>query len=382
MRCSGTSTTLDVRPEWSERELRHKVKSADERLGQRGYLADAPPEAWSRIYDRTPPWSSVDDSSDDQENEKEEKQGNPSVVFCGVGILRELMADLENGKGDVLYKVEKPLDQFEVGPGLIAGLIAPPGAGKTAMASQIAFSALENNPELNCYFANAETTFAALLKRELTGRTNVPPKALRFGDLTQGQLSELRIAAGEISKFEGRLQCVSPISCNVKGLYDLAGQCEPGLLIVDYIQKFAGNDRDPRQSVNEVVTALRMMAHEGWGILALSATPRTHGKGGSDHDSNKLNLASFKESGEIEFNLDSAYILRDQGEITPGVRGVRSVHLDCVKNRHGELGDTLPLVFNMPRMRFTARTDAEPSVNRYSEFDDWNDNPFDDGGAA
>jgi len=117
-----------------------------------------------------------------------------------------------------------------------------------------------------------------------------------------------------------------------------------------------------------------LMASDGWAVLALSATVRTRVKGGSGHDSRQLNMASFKESGEIEFNADSLYLLRDNDAVD-GNEKIRNVTLDCVKNRHGEKVP-IDLVFNMPQMSFE-RKQVEPQTQRHPEFDEYDgDDPY------
>lgn len=280
----------------------------------------------------------------------------PAATVSGVEILQGLVKRLKAGDGDQLYQLGPELDGFEIGPGLLSGLAAGPGVGKTALSGQLAFECLEFNPSVRVYVANAESGFESLLKRELTGRTSVPAKAIRSADLTDSQIAEIEAAAAEIESLaEDRLQVLRIVDCKPEGLARLRHECEPGFLILDYLQKFIGHGRDTRQAVNELMAGLRIMASEGWGILCLSATARTSGKGGSNHNGSQLTLASFKESGEIEFNLDSAYLLRDRGAVDEANQGVRNVTLDCVKNRHGERGET-DLVFNMPRMRFETPT--------------------------
>ncbi|MDM4014690.1 DnaB-like helicase C-terminal domain-containing protein [Roseiconus lacunae] len=293
-----------------------------------------------------------------------DKEPEP-VLVSGISMMKTLLNKLRNREGDVLYKLGPALDGFEIGPSLIAGLIAPPNGGKTALAGQVAFETLEHNPDIPVVIANAETGFEALLKRELTGRTNVPSKALRLANLTDAQIAEIESAAADIESLAADRLHVLPIShCKTDGLKRIQGEVKPGLLVVDYLQKFADRGKDLRIAINDVVDQLRVMASEGWAILALSATTRVSGSGGSSHDSSKLTLASFKESGEIEFNLDSAYILRDQGDVD-GDKAVRRVLLDCVKNRHDEKPEK-KLTFNMRRMRFEA-VEPEP----FAEFDAW-----------
>jgi replicative DNA helicase len=152
-------------------------------------------------------------------------------------------------------------------------------------------------------------------------------------------------------------------------------ECEPGFLIIDYLQKFKPRERDTRQGVTEVAEMLRRFATKGWGVLALSATARQPGKNGSSHDSLNLNLASFKESGEIEFNLDAAYVIRDIGQADESNHHVHSVKLDCVKNRFGEM-KSMELVFNKPRLQFELPAENEPQ--NHPEFPIYEGDPFAD----
>jgi replicative DNA helicase len=101
------------------------------------------------------------------------------------------------------------------------------------------------------------------------------------------------------------------------------------------------------------MSILRQLAKQGHAVLALSATKRD-AKG--NHNSQELSLSSFKESGEVEYQADSAYVLRDDGDHN-GLKFVRKVTLGHVKNRHGAKVDR-ELIFDMPAMRFDAAIDA------------------------
>ena len=77
----------------------------------------------------------------------------------------------------------------------------------------------------------------------------------------------------------------------------------------------------------------------------------------------------MKESGEIEFNADSIYLIRDQGLVTDGVKGIHNIELDHCKNRHGPLA-SIELVFDMPKSEFR-KPDPEPH-----DFGEFRDDPF------
>ncbi|QEG01599.1 replicative DNA helicase [Stieleria maiorica] len=286
--------------------------------------------------------------------------GEKSTVTV-TSVLDQLLERLQSGKGDTLYKLDEALNGFEIGPGLLTVLGAPPGVGKTALAGQMAFEAIHQNPGLKVYIANAETDPVKLLSRELARRSGLPMRAVRFADLTQKQLALAERTIREIqAEAESRMELLPLHHCDGKGLVSLAADCDPGFLVVDYIQKFARSGVDARLAMNELMANLRLMAASGWGVLCLSATSRTYSKGGSSHDTEKLSLASFKESGEIEFNVDAAYLLRNNGDVDPG-RLIRKVTLDCQKNRHGET-KAVELHFDRAHMSFDA---PEPEIGTY-----------------
>jgi replicative DNA helicase len=82
----------------------------------------------------------------------------------------------------------------------------------------------------------------------------------------------------------------------------------------------------------------------------MSATTRGNSKNGG-HDPQSLSLSSFKESGEIEFNVDAAYVLRNNSEDSDSVK---EIDLDCVKNRAGAMS-RVKLTFCGDFMRFEQR---------------------------
>ncbi|TWT81197.1 Replicative DNA helicase [Planctomycetes bacterium CA13] len=298
----------------------------------------------------------------------------PNSVLC----LDRLMERLRRGEGDVLYPSGDWITGFECGPGKISVVAAPPGFGKTTLAMQYVFDVLDHDCEITAFVANAETSFDVLLGRELTRRSGVPAKALRFANLTERQMRAVECAASEIKPYVSRIEVMpGPF-----GLGDLRtwteGRC--GLLLLDYLQLFAPGD-DARIGVNQLMRELRHLANRGWGILAVSAVTRGRGKSGSSYDSKQLTMASLKESGEIEFNADSIYLLREDGPVGEDDR-VRKVDLHCGKNRHGERVSH-DLVFNMPAMRFESPEQILEPHSELMEFgsDHSSDEAFSDDGT-
>lgn len=288
-----------------------------------------------------------------------------------VKILDDYAGRIASDDLPQLLRLGPALDGIEVGPELLAIFGAPPGAGKTACSSQIAFEAVDLNPELRVYIANAEMSFEALLRRQLTKITRIKSDTIRFGRLDEEQQTQVKAACDELRPKLERFGIIEN-----PGLHSLKSLLEepPGLVIVDYLQKFSPPDKEPRLGVNMVVTTLRELAQAGHAILALSATKRDVNGG---HASKQLTLSSFKESGEVEFNADSAYVLRDEGPIDEGCQYIRKITLAHLKNRHGAKVDR-DLEFHMPRMEFSRR---EPDAfEEFAEYAGDSMNPF--GGSS
>jgi hypothetical protein len=88
------------------------------------------------------------------------------------------------------------------------------------------------------------------------------------------------------------------------------------LILLDYLQRIRppGEHGDKRGSADASMDYLRRFADAGVAIPAVAAVGRTKdGRGRSSCDVNGLGLASFKESGELEYGADSAYLLCPEG---------------------------------------------------------------------
>lgn len=330
---------LRCQPPWTERELQHKIDQAKKQPGESGFLlGDTPP--WEKPLGSTHTPSGAPSA--------------PTPTEGMLGVLGALMGRLREGIGDAVYEAGSPFDGLEVGPGKITVIGAPPGAGKTAMTMQFVFQFLERNPDRSVLVANAEMTPEMLLRRELTRLSGVNGHALRFAKLTDIQLQDVERAAKRLTPLLDRIKTI-PGPYGQKTLMNLPDESAGDLLVLDYLQKFADGE-DLRRSVGDVMSSMRVLAMGGYGILALSSVTRLK-------DKEKLSMSSFKESGEIEFNADAAYLMLDRGEVD-GDPFVRDMQLRCAKNRHGACQD-LELIFDKPSMSFRV------AIKPYQEFADY-----------
>lgn len=269
-------------------------------------------------------------------------------------------ADALAGWRDSLLSGERPtvwpvgtgeLASVELGPGTVLLVGGMPGAGKTALVMQWVFDALRLTPSLRCLVCNVEMTPAALLDRQLARLSGVDLTAIRHRQLTAEHAERIDAALATLEPLADRLAFLRPPFdlANVAAAADAFGA---ELIVLDYIQRIKppGDHADRRGAVDAVMDYLRQFADAGTGIIAVSAVGRgKDARGRSSYAGDALSLASFRESSELEFGADAAYLL------TPDGKEDDIVHLRCLKNRHGEPRD-VRLHFDRPRQRFTPAT--------------------------
>lgn len=273
------------------------------------------------------------------------------------------------------------IGRIEVGPGLVTLFGGAPGAGKTAFTMQCIIDALRITPDLRALVANIEMPPSVLLDRQLA----------RLSGISLSDIRHRRIAPEHADRLDQGLNTLAAIAdrlCFLRPPFDLgniASACDEfgaELLALDYIQRFgvAGEHESKRGSVDASMNYLRQFADAGVAVMVVSAVARAKdSKGRSSYSGDGLNLASFRESSELEFGADDAFIL------APNESDDDVVDLRHLKSRHGECRD-LRLKFDKRRQTFTpapiapkagkARTDAESQRKTRSALAKlWNSTP-------
>jgi replicative DNA helicase len=258
--------------------------------------------------------------------------------------------DVLTGKPPTLFPIGAgELERLEIGPGLVTLLGGAPGAGKTAFATQAVIDALRLTPTLRACLCNVETAPPVLLDRQLSRLAGVDLTLIRYRRLGAEHADRLDRAMNTLESVGERLAFVRPPFdlANVAATADAFGA---ELLVLDYIQRIPppGKHGDRRAAVSAMMDYLRKFGDAGTGVLAISAIGRTKdSKGRSSYTGEGLNLASFRESSELEYGCDDAFILtpddHDQGD---------AVTLRHLKSRHGECRD-IALTFHRRHQRFT-----------------------------
>jgi replicative DNA helicase len=268
-------------------------------------------------------------------------------------VLDRWKEDVLTGTPPLLYPVGGgPLARFEIGPGLVTLLGGAPGQGKTAFAMQCLVDALRLTPSLRACVANVEMPPPVLLDRQLARLSGIDLSAIRHRRLGAEHADRVDRAVGTLESVADRLCFVRPpyALTNVAATADAFGA---QLILLDYIQRIPppGSHGDRRGSVDASMAFLRQFADAGVAVVVVAAVARSRDSKGRSSYAEGLNLASFRESSELEFGADDAFMLLPH----EGDRG--RVVLRHLKSRHGEPKD-LMLHFHRKIQRFTPAGDA------------------------
>jgi hypothetical protein len=173
---------------------------------------------------------------------------------------------------------------------------------------------------------------AALLDRQLARLSGIEAEVIRHRRFTDEHACRLDAGIATVESFVERLAFLEPPFdlANVAHAADAHGA---DVVVLDYLQRIMppGDVADPRLRANAVMGMLRQFAGQGCAVLALSAVGRSRDNAGrSTYAAGSMSLASFRDSGELEYGADDAFLLAPVDDADPSV--VRLSHLKC---RHG-----------------------------------------------
>lgn len=262
-------------------------------------------------------------------------------------VLHGWRDDVLSGKQPTFYAIgDGDLAQIEVGPGLVTLFGGAPGAGKTAFTMQAVVDALRLTSTLRAVVCNIEMPPAVLLDRQLARLSGINLTTIRYRNLTEAHAERINAGLSALDELSDRLAFVRP-PFDLANIAATADEFDAGLIVIDYIQRVAppGDHGDKRGSVDATMNHLRQFADAGLAVIVLSAVGRTKDKKGrSSYAGDGLSLASFRESSELEFGADDAFILTPEGNSD-------RVTLRHLKSRNGQCRDIF-LDFDRSLQRF------------------------------
>jgi len=271
-----------------------------------------------------------------------------ATYITAAEALARLRDDLASGEPPVRWPLGTgALGRIRFGPGAVLLLGGAPAVGKTALIGQLVCDALRLNADLRAVVGNVEMSPDALLERQLARVSGIPLTRLQERQLGPSDGDRLARGLATLGPLCDRLTFLRP-PFSIANLADTADAADADLIVCDYVQRYDPPDgaADPRRAMGAVMSVLRTFAEAGCGVLVISALGRSKDARGRASYDEGLGLASFRETSELEYGADDAYILtRGDGDDERVL-----LHL---KSRHGEQAD-VPLTFDGRLQRFTA----------------------------
>ncbi|MHB1037773.1 MAG: DnaB-like helicase C-terminal domain-containing protein [Pirellulales bacterium] len=252
---------------------------------------------------------------------------------AGLDLFDGWRDDVLTGAPPLFYPVGNgELGRLEIGPGLVTLFGGAPGAGKTAFVMQLVTDGLRLTPCLRVLVCNVEMPPAVLLNRQLARLSGIDLGTIRYRRFSAEHADRLDQAINTLEPLAERLAFVKP-PFDLANVAASADAFRADLIVLDYIQRIPppGEHGDKRGAVDASMNYLRQFADAGVAVLVVAAVSRgKDSKGRSSYSGDALSLASFRESSELEFGADDAFILApDDGKETVTLRHLKARHTEA-----------------------------------------------------
>lgn len=268
-------------PPWSERELLHKVTSADQQTGERNYLRNARPEQWQAIA--VP------------EYETEIEVSVTTLESASRDYLQHLQRN-----GTSLIELGLPDLDYAIGGGVEYGemviLAARPSHGKSCVALQAIHHVTAKG--MPCIMVSEEMSALALGKRVIQYASTTPQEHWRY-EATQ-------VNADLDSHFGPRADCFIVESCRTvdkacDAIRKASETKDVRFAVVDYAQLLGAPGKTRYEQTTNVSIALRQTASSCKVVLlALCQLNR----GIESRDKFIPTSADLKDTGQLEQDAD------------------------------------------------------------------------------
>jgi len=252
--------------------------------------------------------------------------------------------------------------------GGIVGIVAYPGAGKTALCIQLALAALVNDPTLKCVWALGELAPHAMGRRMTCVASAVLPDCDPVTTSDAGQRTRAARTAGVAlcNAIGERLTVVSP-PLTVDAIDSQVASLGARLVVIDYLQLVRGTGKanDRVQELDGIIGQVRDMAiKRDCAVVVVSSMARA-----TSTTSRAGQLA--RGSAEIDYAVELLYVgevEEHDGKPDIGPDGTVGIAWRCKKARNLEPRDLL-LRFDGATQIYDAATVAYgTTANGYPEF--------------
>jgi replicative DNA helicase len=237
-----------------------------------------------------------------------------STVMLGA-FLPGLLDDVLTGQPPPEYQfTNEPWGTLALRPRGIVCIGGPPNTGKTALMLQIVTGALLLNPDLRAVFACVEMGESILMERVLSRLSGVFLGKILKRERDEFFAERIEVARAQLESLSNRLMFVrAPFT-----MMDVRAACdefEPQIVALDYLQRIPADlsVMEPRQQVTRTMSAVRVLAEQGPAVIAAAALNRQASSRSQSRaeatDENVNDLAAFRDSSDIEYSIDDAFVL-------------------------------------------------------------------------
>lgn len=239
--------------------------------------------------------------------------GSSEPLFSTLGdMLGGLRDAMFSGAAPVVYPVSnEPVGSLEFRPKEVLALAGAPNNGKTALGMQWLCDALRLTPNIRGLVVNVEMSVDVLVRRQIARLSGKYLGRVMQNDAQLRSDEDVQRAFATLESIGDRLAFMAaPFS--IERIVEAAMVHQPQILVVDYIQRIECCEgvADSRQRLNAIMQEFRRLAIEGRiCVVLVSAVARTASKRDGGYDSQSLGLGSFRESSEVEYGADEAFIL-------------------------------------------------------------------------
>lgn len=232
-----------------------------------------------------------------------------SLVVAGNVISDLINRILTKATISKFYVAESgSLRNLVISPDHIIVVGGAPGSGKTSLVGQCVGDFLRLNTGHRALICNVEMTPEELMMREIGRISGVDMTTDRADDFSTEELAQIKGCIATFAQYASRLFIMSP-PIFLNDIEMAIANYNPDLVVVDYLQRVNISDNDldsnERLKISRIMTELRKLVTNRT-IIVVSALRR---QGKSNYESSEMGLASFRETSEIEYSVNDAYLL-------------------------------------------------------------------------
>ena len=346
-------------PPWTTKELDHKVS-----------------EALKKRSEKEPGWMFDNDVEPIQYtvNGKSHTESSRAVTLSRStnwgDVLPQFLERIKKREPVELWNLGETYKDVEIEKKQLVVVGGPPGAGKTTLLVDWLTEILLHDDSARVLIDQVERDVEQLMLRLTAKYARVNARQLRDGELDENELTRIQCdAITKLDRFATRISNLNPPHV-VEDAIQEALRLKASVVCLDYLQRIdtsSGSPSDSRSRINHILTACRnaAMEHGITFLLASSLKREGHKQSSDQYKAEHLSLGSFKESGDIEYAVDQAFIFALSSD-HPGRRQLR-----CVKSRSSDCDWQVEYAFNetlLELSRVEGSCTKRSSNNSFQEF--------------